>query len=238
MPLPNITVPAFPNVPDLPGVPPLIRAPGESLGSFALSLITTDAIGLLEGLLAPVWGIFDEFGAPMAVADTALSIEYRGDSRISKYPQEQGGFADYNKVQVPYSARVQLACGGSDARRAAFLSSIEASKQSTMLFTVTTPDAHYENANVVAYDYRRTTKNGVTMIVAELYLEEVRQTVVAQFASTKSPTASDPISIGQVQAQPPSTAQAGLYGPVSVTSGTVTSGTVTSGNQYGFHGVQ
>ncbi|HGO6078357.1 hypothetical protein [Burkholderia cenocepacia] len=219
MPLPNLPVPAFPNVPNLPGVPPLIRVPGESLGSFALSLITTDAIGLLEGLLAPIWGIFDENGAPMAVADTALSIEYRGDSRISKYPQEQGGFADYNKVQVPYSARVQLACGGSDARRAAFLSSIEASKQSTMLFTVITPDATYENANVVAYDYRRTTKNGVTLVVAEVYLEEVRQTVVAQFDNTQNAASQDSASLGQVQGQVPTAAQSGLYGPVSVTTG-------------------
>ncbi|MEX3628085.1 MAG: hypothetical protein VB138_00105 [Burkholderia sp.] len=206
MPLPNLTVPAFPNVPDLPGVPPLIRAPGESLGSFAVSLITTDAIGLLEGLLAPVWGIFDEFGAPMAVADTALSVEYRGDSRISKYPQEQGGFADYNKVQMPYNARVQLVCGGSDTRRAAFLSSIEAAKQSTMLFTVIIPDATYENANVVAYDYRRTTKNGVTMIVAEIYLEEVLQTVVAQFANTHNSASQDSASLGQVQGQTPTAA--------------------------------
>ena len=219
MPLPNLTVPAFPNVPNLPGVPPLIRAPGESLGSFAVSLITTDAIGLLEGLLAPVWGIFDEFGAPLAVADTALSVEYRGDSRISKYPQEQGGFADYNKVQIPYNARVQLACGGSDTRRASFLSSIEAAKQSTMLFTVITPDATYENANVVAYDYRRTTKNGVTMIVAELYLEEVRQTVVAQFANTQNSASQDSASLGQVQGQAPTAAQSGLFGPVSVTTG-------------------
>ncbi|WP_176048146.1 hypothetical protein [Burkholderia sp. BCC1644] len=219
MPFPNIIVPSFPNVPNLPGVPPLIRAPGESLGSFAISLITTDAIGLLEGLLAPVWGIFDEFGAPMAVADTALSIEYRGDSRISKYPQEQGGFADYNKVQMPYNARVQLACGGSDARRAAFLSSIEASKQSTLLFTVITPDATYESANVVAYDYRRTSKNGVTLVVAEVFLEEVRQTVVAQFDNTQNAASQDSASLGQVQGQTPTAAQSGLYGPVSVTTG-------------------
>jgi hypothetical protein len=219
MPMPNLPVPAFPNVPDLPGVPPLIRAPGESLGSFAISLITTDAIGLLEGLLAPVWGIFDEFGAPMAIADTALSMEYRGDSRISKYPVEQGGFADYNKVQMPYNARVQLVCGGSDARRSAFLSSIEAAKQSTMLFTVIAPDATYENANVVAYDYRRTSKNGVTMVVAEIYLEEVRQTVVAQFNNTQNAASQDPASLGQVQGQIPTAAQSGLFGPVSVVTG-------------------
>lgn len=219
MPLPNLSVPAFPNVPNLPGVPPLIRAPGESLGSFAISLITTDAIGLLEGLLAPVWGIFDEFGAPLAIADTALSLEYRGDSRISKYPQEEGGFASFNKVQVPYTARVQLACGGSDARRTAFLSAIEAAKQSTMLFTVITPDATYANANVVSYDLRRTTRNGVAMVAPELYLEEVRQTVVAQFDNTQNAASQDSASLGQVQGQVPTAAQSGLFGPVSVTTG-------------------
>ncbi|HDR9087370.1 TPA: hypothetical protein QDB10_003287 [Burkholderia vietnamiensis] len=219
MPLPNLTVPAFPNVPNLPGVPPLVRAPGESLGSFAISLITTDAIGLLEGLLAPVWGIFDEFGAPMAVADTALSVEYRGDSRIAKYPQEQGGFRDYNKVQMPYNARVQLACGGSDARRTAFLAAVEAAKQSTALFTVITPDSTYENANVVSYDLRRTAKNGVTMLVVEVYLEEVRQTVVAQFANTQNSASQDSANLGQVQGQVPTAAQSGLFGPVSVTTG-------------------
>ncbi|MCS6515080.1 hypothetical protein [Burkholderia thailandensis] len=88
-----------------------------------------------------------------------------------------------------------------------------------MLFTVITPDATYENANVVAYDYRRTSKNGVTLVVAEVYLEEVRQTVVAQFDNTQNAASQDSASLGQVQGQVPPAAQSGLYGPVSVTPG-------------------
>ncbi|MDN7913676.1 phage baseplate protein [Burkholderia cepacia] len=219
MPFPNLSVPLFPNVPAFPGVPPLPRAPGESLGSYAISTVVTDAIGLLESFLAPVWGIFDDQGAPIAVSDTVLTVEYRGDSRISSYPQEEGAFASFNKVQVPYTVRVQLACSKTAIERAAFLAAIEASKQSTMLFTVVTPEGTYENANVVAYDYRRTARNGATLLVVEVYLEEVRQAAAAQFANTQEASSQDAASLGQVQGQVPTAGQSALFGPVSVTTG-------------------
>ncbi|AJY65693.1 hypothetical protein [Burkholderia glumae] len=239
MPLPNLPVPDFPNVPPLPGVPALPRAPGESLGSFAISTVLSDAVDFLQSILRPQWGIFDSRGVPVAPADTALSIEYRGDSHISGYPQEEGGFASYNKVQVPYQARVQLVCAKSEAARQEFLAQIEAAKQSTMLFRVVTPDVTYENANVIAYDYRRTSRAGVTLLVVEVFVEEVRQTVVAKFAyqdntpsstvtgavrintfsNVASPASADPVSLGQVQTVTPTAGQAALFGPVGV-SGT------------------
>ncbi|WP_186087322.1 hypothetical protein [Burkholderia gladioli] len=235
MPLPNLPVPDFPNVPPLPGVPALPRAPSESLGSFAISTVLSDAVDFLQSILRPQWGIFDSRGVPVAPADTALSIEYRGDSRISGYPQEEGGFAAYNKVQVPYQARVQLVCAKSEAARQEFLAQIEAAKQSTMLFRVVTPDATYENANVIAYDYRRTSRAGVTLLVVEVFVEEVRETVTAEYANTKNPASSDPINLGQVQVQPPSAGQAALFGPVSVVPGSVP---LAGASTYPFTGVQ
>ncbi|VWB88166.1 hypothetical protein BLA13014_04080 [Burkholderia aenigmatica] len=219
MPLPNLIVPDFPNVPPLPGVPQLPRAPGESLASFAISTVLADAVGLLQELLAPIWGIYDDQGAPIAVTDTVLTLEYRGDSRISSYPQEEGAFASFNKVQMPYDARIQLVSSKSSIERAAFLAAIEAAKQSTMLFSIVTPDATYENANVVGYNYRRTARNGVTMLVVELYIEEVRETGTAQFANTQNPSSQDAANLGQVQGQPPTAGESALFGPVSVTTG-------------------
>ncbi|WP_432778201.1 hypothetical protein QZL74_14590 [Burkholderia gladioli pv. alliicola] len=219
MPLPNLPVPDLPNVPPLPGVPPLPRAPGESLGSFAISTVLSDAVDFLQSILRPQWGIFDSRGVPVAPADTALSIEYRGDSRISGYPQEEGGFAAYNKVQVPYQARVQLVCAKSEAARQEFLAQIEAAKQSTMLFRVVTPDATYENANVIAYDYRRTSRAGVTLLVVEVFVEEVRETAVAQYANTQNPASQGATNLGQVQGQTPTAGQVALFGPVSVNTG-------------------
>ncbi|GMG89671.1 hypothetical protein Cmtc_08910 [Cupriavidus sp. TKC] len=199
MPMPNIPVPEFPDVPSLPGVPSLLRNPLEDPVRLATQVLTGDVLGILNDLLRPIWGIFDQSGRPMAVADTVATLEYRADSRISDYPQEKGAFASYNKVQVPYDARVQLVCGRNKDARSAFLASIEAAKQSTDLYTVVTPERTYANANVVAYDVRRETRDGATLLKVNVHLEEVRMTGVALFGNTQNPASADPASQGQVQ---------------------------------------
>lgn len=225
MPLPNISVSLYPDVPNLPGVPSVLRAPGSSIASTAIALVINDAVGVLEGALAPIWGVFDDSGDPVAVSDTTLMLEYQGDSRISDYPQEQGAFGSYNKVQMPYHATVTLVCGRSVSARAAFLAAIEGAKQSTDLYTIVSPEATYPNANIVAYDYRRTTRNGATLLIVNLHIEEVRQTGTAQFSNTlpasqvQNPASADPSTLGQVQPQTPTAGQSSLFGPVSVASG-------------------
>lgn len=76
MPLPNITVPAFPNVPNVPGVPPLVRSALASANSFAgtltgsldprtsvftgqLSGILTQATGQAGAIIGTVRGVLD-----------------------------------------------------------------------------------------------------------------------------------------------------------------------------------
>jgi hypothetical protein len=229
MALPNLSVSLYPNVPNLPGVPPVLRAPGQSLLSTAVSLVESDAVGVLQSIFAPVWGVFDDTGAPVVVSDTTLMLEYQSDSVISNYPQEQGAFGLFNKVQMPYRTTVTLVCGQSVGVREAFLSAIDAAKQSTDLYTVVSPEATYENANIVNYDYRRTTRNGATLLIVNLHIEEVRQTGTAQFSQTgdvslpasgvQNPASADSVSQGQVQPQTPTAAQSALFGPVSVESG-------------------
>lgn len=220
MAMPILSVPLYPTVPLLAGVPALLRNPAAAITN-TLQMVEADALGALANVLAPRWGVFDSLGNPIAVSDTTLSVEFRADSRISSYSQEEGAFASFNKVQLPDVTRVQLVCGGSAIARAAFLAAIDAAKKSTTLYSVITPDATYANSNIVGYDYQRTTRSGVTMLVVTLYIEEVRQAGPAQFANSnlQNPASSDPISMGQVQVQPPSTGQAALFGPVSVVSG-------------------
>lgn len=212
MPMPDIEVPEYPDVPDMPGVPPVLRNPLADPGRLIPQLLSGDVIGILDDVLRPVWGIFDETGAPMAVADTATTLEFRADSRVPDYPQEEGAFESYNKVQLPYEARVQLVCGRSVADRAAFLGAIEAAKQSTMLFNVVTPEGVYANANVVAYDTRREVRNGVTLLKVNTHLEEIRVTATAEFANTQNSASADPVSRGQVQPQTPTAEQNALIG--------------------------
>lgn len=219
MPMPFISVPEFPDVPDLPGVPPVLRNPLANPAQLITQLVNGDVIGVLTDALRPVWGIFNSYGNPVAVADTVTTLDYRGDSRISTYPQELGGFGSFNKVQAPYNATVQLVCGRSLADRELFLAEIEAAKQSTDLYTVVSPEAIYANANIVSYDVHRETRSGAALLKVNVHLEEVRIAAVALFANTANPASADPASQGQVQAQAPTAAQSTLFGPLAVTTG-------------------
>ncbi|WP_227242394.1 phage baseplate protein [Paraburkholderia caribensis] len=164
-------------------------------------------------------GVFDDSGAPVAVADTVRAFAWNGDTRIADYPQEDGGFESYNKVLLPYAARVVMSCGRSEQDRAIFLSSLQDAKNSTDLYSIVTPEIVYQNANITGLNYRRETRNGATLLTVELIIEEVRVTAVAAFAEVKNPAAANTQSQGQVQSQAPSAGMASLFGPASVVQG-------------------
>jgi hypothetical protein len=220
MPMPNLPVPQFPDVPALPGVPALLRSATAQVGASLNGLLVAAGLGQFSLSIAkPVWGLFDEDGNAIAVADSVRTLQYRGESRVSDYPQEDGAFESYNKVQLPYAAVVSLACGGDVQRRANFLSAVEQAKQSTDLYSIVTPEIVYLNANVVAYDYRRTQRDGATLLTVDLHVEEVRVNATASFANVQNPASADPASQGQVQGQTPTAAQSTLFGPVSAVQG-------------------
>jgi len=173
----------YPNVPNLPGVPTLLRLASASIPLPILSL--ADGLGL-QSFLTPVrWGIF-QGKAPVLTVDTVLEMGMARDFSISDFPVEQGGFATYNKVARPYEARVRVAVSGNDGARTAFLSALDSIVADLNLYSVVTPEYVYANANVTHYDYRRERRSGVTLLQVEIWLEEVRQVATASFASTQS----------------------------------------------------
>lgn len=195
----------FPNIPALPGVPPLPRSIANLEND--ITLLAADEAGLLGMLEAPRWGIYDEGGALVAEADSVVNFEHGKEWRISDFPVEEGSFASYNKVETPFDQRVLFAKGGGDAERSDFLNSIDEAVSSLDLYSVVTPDATYVNANLVRYEYRRTSRNGVTLLLVEVVVREVRVAASAAFSDTASPSGADPISGGTVQPQTPSADQ-------------------------------
>ena len=165
----------MPDIPNVPGVP--------SLSSYAAgfpALLTTDGAHDLASV-PEQWGIY--FGsAPVVVADSVVSFEYKQEWAISDFPVEQGAFASYNKVQEPYLVRLRYATGGSEQARTAFLSSVAAISGTVKLFTAITPTATYSNVNVTHYDYTRTSVRGLGLLQVDIYLEQVRE--VTQSAPT------------------------------------------------------
>lgn len=175
-------------------------------------------------LLAPVfsqWAIYSTgTSQPVIEPDTYVDFEFIGDARISDYPVEQGAFANYNKVQVPRHARVKLACAGEIMSRGDFLDQLESMKESVDLYDLATPDGLFQSFTLTHYDYLRRSRNGVSMLVAELHFEEVRQTGTASYSATQngssgvqsnSPSANDPQNLGTVSAGDLSPAQQTVY---------------------------
>lgn len=193
----------YPNVPQVPGVPEILRSitvptPGAILNQ-GIAAVFESIFG------AVVWGVFDQSGNEVLKPDSFLDLDYKNNFRISDYPQESGAFASYNKVGTPYDCRVGMAIGADKAGRTAFLAQIDKMLKSIDLFTVITPEATYSNASLENYSYRRESKNGASMIVVELWFIEVRITANADFSKpnqAQQPSGASPVSDGQVQTFP------------------------------------
>ena len=198
MPLSPLTVSPYPNVPALPGVPALARLAAAYVPPPLLAL--ADSFGL--SIADSQWGVFDKNNAQVLAVDNVVGVDFAGDAEVPTYPQEQGAFGSYNKVQEPYQAQVTFTCGGSEAKRAAFLSGLETLRLSLDLYTVVTPERVYENANVVHYDWSRRFDKGVTLIEAVVALSEIRITATSTYTPAASQNGAAQQNGGTVQTTP------------------------------------
>lgn len=195
-----VPVSLYPLVPQLPGVPAVLRSTVQRFDTATLGFLGLGNI--LNGVIGtdPVrWGIFDSAGAPIASYDSVYSVHYDNDSKISDYPVEQGGFSSYNKVETPFDAVVALNCGGNDARRSAFQVAIEAARKSLQLYSVLTPEFTYLSCNITGIGFSRECTDGAYIVKAILRVREVRQQATSSFSATQDASAADPQSQGQVQ---------------------------------------
>jgi hypothetical protein len=152
-------------------------------------MVLNDAINLLSGSLTPQWGLFKN-GAPIVLCDSVNAFDYRNSSVVSDYPQEDGSFTSYDKVQTPFDVRLRFVTGGSVSAREAMLASILTIAQDTQLYDAVTPEQVYVNCNVVHVAYRRTNANGNGLLVIDVGLQEIRVTAEAAFVDNPSPATS------------------------------------------------
>ena len=157
------------------------------------------------GSLPGVAAIAAAVGAPNIVPVTASTIdfEYDQDRPISNYPQEQGAFQSYDKVTLPFDVKVRLACGGSTSRRQAFISTCLGIAASYALFDVVTPELTFTSVNCTRIGWKRSARHGVTLIVPELWFEQVPVTATTSFVNTQQPGNAGQQSVGNVQPTTP-----------------------------------
>lgn len=260
----------MPNVPNVPGVPPL-----SSYSANNVELLTGDAAIAFSAFLPPAWGIYYQgfpvilpasiassvvgsflapigqvaslIGIPNLLPVFASTVEFDFDQEwtIADYPQEQGAFQSYDKVQLPFDCRVRLACGGPTSQRQAFLNSIFAiaggsplgssnlitsalssigsaaglgslsslgasltggilaGLVSPPLFDLVTPEGTYASMSVRRIRFSRKSYEGATLIVADLFFIQIRQTSTSLFSSTAIPGVAGVQSVGNPQPATP-----------------------------------
>ena len=159
----------FPNVPQLPGVPPVLRDPLA-----AAATIAAPFVGSLLDSMSPTFGLFDQANVKLVDPDSFLGIDYTNPLKISAFPIEKGSFQNYNKVNNPFLATVRLAKGGTKDDRDNFLKDLQKLSNSLDLVKLVTPEAVYLNTNLESFSYRRSANNGANMIIAELKFVEIR----------------------------------------------------------------
>lgn len=200
----------FPNVPRVPGVPPLARDPFANLPG--LIFLTRDVLAFFAGVTGPRWGLY--LGGVSAVnAQSVVSFEYKQDWKVADYPLEKGAFESYDKVKTPFDVKLRFASGGSEIDRLALLDSIAALADSLALLDAVTPEKVYTNVNVNHYDYRRTSTNGVGLLVVDAWCVQVRVATASDpFSSTAQPGGASPVSGGTVQTTTPTAEQIAALG--------------------------
>ncbi len=208
----------FPDVPQLPGVPQLARLAGVSTAS-VISIGGAVLGSLFGNTLTSAqsgWGIYDSNNNLVVVADSILEFEHHPHWRISDFPVQGSGtvptsFASYNKVKLPYEARVRLCKAGTLADRQLLLSALDNAANNTALYSIVTPERTYKNADIQSYDLVRSTDgdrapDAYFLTQVDINFIEVIS-VQAQYSTTalqnaQNPSAQPQNALGTVQLQP------------------------------------
>jgi len=181
----------IPNIPDFKGL----------VTSGSNALIGLGGAAIIRAIFGNVWGLVNEFGVPVVLADNVLGLSFQSASTIVNAPIEGGSFASYNKIATPSQAVVQMSKGSGGAlERGAFLAQLLALEGSTLKFYVISPEFVHRNMCITNVDYARSAQEGVQLIVVNVSLEEVREVKVNySFEEVEAPSDAKAVDGGSVQ---------------------------------------
>lgn len=183
-------------------------------------LLTADDASVSNRAALYRYGIFLN-GAIVLEPDTFVGYGFSNNSLVPQYPQENGAFQSYNKVDTPFNLRIRVAKGGSTTDVAAFIDAAESLVKASNLnlYSVITPERTYNSVTVVKVTHDHKPDSGANMVTMDIEFLEIRNSATAQYTNTASPTSSgsfsstynqansDKKSTGTVQAVTPTDTQ-------------------------------
>jgi hypothetical protein len=154
------------------------------------------------------WGVFDDDGNDILVADTVVDLAEAKDYRVASYPFAPGSFTSYNKVETPGELNLMFAKSGSLQDRTVFLQAVDALCEGTDLYNIVMPEKTFTGYNAVRRGMVRTATRGAQMLYVELTFQQIRVTASQTFVPTKTDAGAEQFNGGPVQPKNPSTSQA------------------------------
>jgi hypothetical protein len=125
------------------------------------------------------------------------SLDYSKEMKVSDFPIERGGFASYNKVEMPANPVMVLYFSGTTSERQKFINEIDRACKSQELFAIVTPEVNYIGYTMEKYAYRRAQDKGAYMYVVEVPLREIRE-VTSQYTISNRGNVESPKDAGAV----------------------------------------
>lgn len=187
-------IPGFPN--ELP------------INAIGIPYYSQDTISLPAQAVSATWGIY-QGGAPVLTTEeigtSIASFTYKQDWLLSDYPIEGGGFESYDKVLVPFDVRLRFVVTGSSSAIQHFLSNLaqisDPEQSGLQLYDVYMPELAYTSCSVQHYDFTRTVENGIGVLIADVWLLQIRISNSGE-NDTQQPSGADSVNTGSVQPQP------------------------------------
>lgn len=120
------------------------------------------------------WTVADEKGMDLIEFTSFIGLSVTSDSDAPKQPVEQGGFYTYNKVASPVEATVTLAVQGDNATFQRVLDTLHTFTREARFISVITPEREFPSMTLTSFNYGRKGDEGISMLVVELKIREVR----------------------------------------------------------------
>lgn len=123
---------------------------------------------------------------PIARIASFMGLSYKGESKVTRYPVERGGFFSANKVGSPWSIPLQVAISGTPEALRATLATLSKYEQSTELVNITTPFRTYLDGNIESLGWTLKEGGATGLLILDLGVVEIRQ-IDARYTSVAVP---------------------------------------------------
>lgn len=157
-----------------------------------------------------MWGVFNSAGIRVVTPDSILNFDQHNEFQIPDFMVQNGGFASYNKITLPYEISLRFSKGGSLSDRTAFLNQLNAIIGDTNLYTVVTPEQTYAGVNFIRREVMRRGKGAAFFLdEVDVFFRQIAQiqaqynTVDQTTANAQNPAAQPATNLGNVSPQTP-----------------------------------